>query len=95
MAPLPRLPGPGGAARPYVRLRRLHQFDPYTSAAAIVRMPRRTRRPPIDCIVCGQPTPDSCVGQTAMCPGCTAQVKDTVARQSRPYRTSERGCSRD
>ena len=39
-------------------------------------------------------TRDAGAGLTALCPDCTAQITETVARQSRPYRTSQRGGGR-
>ena len=49
----------------------------------------------VPCICCGEPAADVGQGATTICPKCTAQIKEAVARESRPYRTSERGCSRD
>ena len=50
---------------------------------------------PMPCVVCGHIVDDPEAGLTVMCPDCTTRVKDAVARQSRPYRDSQRGCSRD
>ena len=45
----------------------------------------------VPCITCGEPTEDTGPGLTVMCPTCIAQIKEAVARESQPYRTSEYG----
>jgi len=55
----------------------------------------RARRPThfTPCVTCTIPVPDNGPGLTVMCPACIESIKETVARESRPYRTSEGGGS--